>query len=160
MERISALMDGELEAGDILVEFGRIKSDEGLLQKWETYHLIGDVLRKEGIVAAGFHGFGDRFRETLAKEPTILAPRLVTVPPKARLYALSAAASVAGVAAVAWLAFMNQPTSQGTGGDSVVVAPKPDASVKEYLFAHHVVAPIAAVPSLAQYVHNVNLRDP
>ncbi len=166
MERISALMDGELEAGDALVELGRIKSDENLLQEWETYHLIGDVLRKDGVVAARFC---DRFRETLGKEPTILAPRpSVVAPRKVRLYALSAAASLAGVAAVAWLAFMNQPaplhdipeqTAQGPGQGTVIVDTDPTPSVDEYLLAqHHAIAPVAAFPGVAPYLQNVDLR--
>lgn len=164
MERISALMDGELGGEELAAELKRIKADEDLMRSWETYHLIGDVLREEKVLGAPF---GDRFRAALVNEPTVLAPRPVVSPRKVRLYALSAAASLAGVAAVAWLAFMNQPGGSGDGGGRMAVNSTPnqatpaaaeaDASVHEYLLAHHAYSPATAIHGVAPYVGNVNL---
>lgn len=166
MERISALMDGELDLEDQDAELKRIKGNEDLMQNWETYHLIGDVLRQESVLRAGF---GDRFRAALEKEPTVLAPRPVAAARKTRLYALSAAASVAGVAAVGWLAFMNHPGSFDSGvaalaskTPSAAVAPAvavADASVDEYIRVHHAYSPSAAIPGIAPYVRNVNVNE-
>ena len=163
MERISALMDGELGGEDLAAELKRIKGDEDLMRSWETYHLIGDVLREEKVLGTPF---GDRFRVALESEPTVLAPRPVVSPRKVRLYALSAAASVAGVAAVAWLAFMNHPASLGGGVGPIAVnqpsAPQVaevDASVNEYLLAHHAYSPATAIHGVAPYVRNANVRE-
>lgn len=153
MERISALMDGELGGEDLVTELKRIKGDEDLMRSWETYHLIGDVLRKETALGAPF---GDRFRTALEREPTVLAPRPVVSPRKVRLYALSAAASVAGVAAVAWLAFMNTADSLDGRVDQVArtspATPIADATVKEYLLAHHAYSPATSIHGVASYV--------
>lgn len=151
MERISALMDGELEIEDQDAELRRIKGNEDLMLNWETYHLIGDVLRQERVLGAGF---SDRFRAALAKEPTVLAPRPVASARKSRLYGLSAAASVAGVAVVGWLAF---GSLEGTVPPPT--APVADASVDEYIRVHHVYSPSAAIPGIAHYVRNVNAGD-
>ncbi len=154
MERISALMDGELGGEDLVTELKRIKGDEDLMRSWETYHLIGDVLREEPVLGTPF---GDRFRAALESEPTVLAPRPVISSRKVRLYALSAAASVAGVAAVAWFAFMNTPDSLV---DGVGPMARPDASVHEYLLAHHAYSPATAIHGVAPYVGYVNMNVP
>jgi sigma-E factor negative regulatory protein RseA len=166
MERISALMDGELDIEDQDAELRRIKGNDDLMLNWETYHLIGDVLRQERVLGAGFN---DRFRAALAKEPTVLAPRPLASARKARLYALSAAASVAGVAAVGWLAFMNHPGSLDSGVGAVAsktpsaaIAPVvagADASVDEYIRVHHAYSPSAAIPGIAPYMRSVNVNE-
>jgi sigma-E factor negative regulatory protein RseA len=168
MERISALMDGELDGEDVLAELKRIKGDDDLMRSWETYHLIGDVLRTEKVLGAPF---GDRFRAALAQEPTVLAPRPMAAARKVRLYALSAAASVAGVAVVGWLAFMNHPASLDGGIGPVALqsatpaaavvpaATLADASVDEYLLAHRAYSPSAAIPVVAPYMRSVNVRE-
>jgi sigma-E factor negative regulatory protein RseA len=166
MERISALMDGELESGEIPGELKRVEGDDELMRNWETYHLIGDALRQDGVRGAGF---ADRFRATLAEEPTVLAPRPLAKPRNVRLYALSAAATVAGVAAVGWLAFINQPAAIDGGAGRLALNAQPaatapavleaDASMDEYLRAHHAYSPSAAIPGVAPYLRNVNVLE-
>jgi sigma-E factor negative regulatory protein RseA len=157
MERISALMDGELDDGEAVQEFKRCGSDATLVEGWATYHLIGDVLRKESPLGAGFN---ERLREALSAEPTVLAPRPRTFQRRARLFALSAAASVAGVLAVGWLAYFNQPIGpDSTGGTMAGKGPtvaEADASMNEYLVAHHEYADTASMPSVTPYVRYVN----
>jgi sigma-E factor negative regulatory protein RseA len=159
MERISALMDGELDGEEAVRELKRCGGDATLIEGWATYHLIGDVLRAEAPLRSGFDA---RLREALAAEPTVLAPRPSTVRRKARLFALSAAASAAGVLAVAWLAMSNvnhvdtgSPGSQIAGKAPQKPAPQAvaelDSSVKEYLLAHHE-STTAAMPSVMPHV--------
>lgn len=165
MERVSALMDGELDDGDALVEIKRLGGDGEAADTWALYHLIGDSLRGEG--AAGLTS--GAFRERLAAEPTVLAPRRSVLPRKARLYTLSAAASVAGVAVVAWLAAVNQPGAfdRGTGTiareDAAVVQPAAlaldEAAVREYLLAHQQHSPSSSVQGAAAYIRTVGLRE-
>lgn len=150
MERISALMDGELDDGEAVQELKRCGGDATLVEGWATYHLIGDVLRKETALGSGFN---ERLRAALAAEPTVLAPRPRAFQRRARLFALSAAASVAGVLAVGWLAYFNQPGNPDTGTGPVAEA---DASMNEYLVAHHEYADSASMPSVTPYVRYVN----
>jgi sigma-E factor negative regulatory protein RseA len=57
-------------------------------------------------------GFAQRVASRLAEEPTVVAPvRFAPQPQGARWLALSAAASVAAVALVGWLAFAPQQTA-------------------------------------------------
>ena len=74
MEKISALMDGELDArlGD--QQFAHLKNDSGARACWDTYHLIGDALRGERVVSGNPSGRLERFSALLAQEPTVLAP--------------------------------------------------------------------------------------
>ena len=98
MERLSALVDGELASGDLGTHLARLKTDPELRAAWSTYHLIGDVLR-------GHLGpeIIERVAARLRDEPTVLAPRAVPVTRPA-WYAMSAAAGVAAVALVVWTA--------------------------------------------------------
>ncbi|MBX9965330.1 MAG: sigma-E factor negative regulatory protein [Burkholderiales bacterium] len=157
MERISALMDGELDGDEAVRELKRCGGDATLIEGWATYHLIGDVLRAEAPLRSGFEA---RLREALAAEPTVLAPRPSTVQRKTRLFALSAAASAAGVLVVGWLAmpYINHPAG-GSGQTGLAKAPlsqgptvaEIDPSMKEYLLAHHE-STTASMPSVTPYV--------
>jgi sigma-E factor negative regulatory protein RseA len=121
VENISTLMDGELDGDEAGRAIARLKADSLSRETWDTYHLIGDAMRgatgstgAAAVVAAvgasGAPGFGLRFSERLAQEPTVLAPHTsVSSTPqrflgKFQTYALSAAASVAAVAVVGWVA--------------------------------------------------------
>lgn len=166
MERVSALMDGELDDGDALVEIKRLGGDADAAESWALYHLIGDSLRGEG--GAGLAPAA-ALRERLAAEPTVLAPRRTTLPRKVRLYALSAAASVAGVAVVAWLAVVNQPGSLDRGPGAIAREDAPaiqpaavaldEAAVREYLLAHQQHSPSSSVQGVATYIRTVGLRE-
>jgi sigma-E factor negative regulatory protein RseA len=128
MQRISTLMDGELEGEEARREIARLTADTACREAWETYHLIGDAMRDgaagasagASFGAADAPGFCARFSERIALEPTVLAPR-VPVTRKFQLGALAAAASVAAVAVVAWVAGTVQ---QDAGVLAVAPAPK------------------------------------
>src|SRR5438067_2328518 len=79
------------------------------LETWVCYHAIGDALRGSVGVARG--GFAQRFAAQLAEEPTVLAPQ----PKKERqlaAYAWAAAAGVAAVSLVGWVAFNSLETDR------------------------------------------------
>lgn len=108
---VSALMDGELGAADQERTLRDLARDGELRRCWETYHLIGDNMRCAYSLS---EGFTERVMGEIAAEPTVLAPareRRRPVP-----IALPLAASVAGVALVAWLALK--------GGAPVGLAPQ------------------------------------
>ncbi|TSA50416.1 MAG: anti-sigma 24 factor [Nitrosomonadales bacterium] len=104
-EQISALMDDELDADSSQHLFTALKSDAELGASWSTYHLIGDTLRGNCCLHAGFR---ERLLQKLEQEPTVLAPRngaaRLVKPP----FMLSAGAAVAAVAFVGWMAWSQQ----------------------------------------------------
>lgn len=91
-EKISELMDGELDHHNIDSVFMEFKKNRELIKDWETYHTISDVVRRP----ASFQSFdiADKVREQLNHEPVIFVPNVSKVA-KHKFYAFAAAASVA-----------------------------------------------------------------
>lgn len=136
--RISALADGELdhdEAHEILIS---AREQLELQQKWNMYHLIGDSLRQTSPLSPDFNV---RVTGLLAKEPTVLAPRRF-LSSRRPMIALSAAASVAAVSLVAWVALQFNHESGQSATTSAVIAEvgtasaSPEINVNGYLAAH------------------------
>jgi sigma-E factor negative regulatory protein RseA len=154
-ERVSALMDGELDS-DQGPGFERVLKDEGAAECWRDYHLIGDLMRGEAGLSSAFSA---RVASALAAEPTVLAPQRSRPAGSARVrtFALSAAASVAGVAVVVLLAMQGirspengnlakvTPTGSQTDGTGkeTPVAVKVDPDVIEFVAAHQEMSPHA-----------------
>lgn len=160
MDKISALMDGELDGHEERGQLSRLQEDRELIGTWYAFHLIGDAMRGERPLSAGFN---ERLAARMAAEPTVLAPRRA-VTRSAMTYALSAAASISAVALVGWVAFVNHPlatTSQIAQAPAVVSIP-PLASVSsegkmnEYLIAHQEYSPSTAIQGLAPYIRSVS----
>lgn len=120
-ELISALADGQLASEDVARALAACKADAQALDSWNTYHLIGDVLRSPELTPhAADAAFVARLRVSLSQEPVpIAAPTLpeahrVPVGPVGRAAGEAANdasfswklvagfASVAAVAAIAW----------------------------------------------------------
>ncbi|HYC36907.1 MAG TPA: sigma-E factor negative regulatory protein [Usitatibacter sp.] len=119
-QEISSLMDGECEAHEAERAIRSCCASREAAEKWETYHLIGDVLR--GGKPHPTHT-AERVRRALAQEPAILArPKRVHDTTFGRV-ALAAAASVATIGVVGWIG------TQGghVGGAGPVVTKAPSA---------------------------------
>ena len=75
-ERLSALVDGELDEAAVVSACGHWKSDGEARCTWHAYQLIGDVLRSDELAAGA--GANEQFlvslRARLAVEPVVLAP--------------------------------------------------------------------------------------
>jgi sigma-E factor negative regulatory protein RseA len=138
MEKISELMDGELEASECNLHIGRLSADRQLAQRWDHYHLIRDVLRAEAGTRVDLVA---TVRSRLEVEPTVLAPRR-RLPELAARITLPIAAAVAGIVVGGWL---GAPSQQGDGAarppaiaadasakPNLTSAPVPD----DYLLAH------------------------
>lgn len=169
MEKISALMDGELDEFEARGQLARLKLDPELARHWQTFHLIGDALRGERPLSAGF---SERLSARMNQEPTVLAPRRLTR--RAATYALSAAASISAVALVGWLTFVNHPLApqapQLAQSPAAVTSPAPPSAVpapqlasvpsegkmNEYLIAHQEFSPSTAIQGLAPYIRSVS----
>jgi sigma-E factor negative regulatory protein RseA len=142
-ERISELMDGELDdqaAGELIPVLAR---EPDALETWRVYHLISDALREN--------------------QPL---PRATVVPlqPRRRI-ALPIAASLAAVSLVGWLAFA--PQQEPAAPAAVAQAPAPAAKppmlrlplpsgTSDYLLAHQGFSPRVSLQGMAPYVRTVS----
>ncbi len=158
-DRLSVLMDGELDdksAAEVIEALGR---DREAARTWGTYQLISDALRESPVLSARF---GARFSERLAKEPTVFAPRALRTPETRRWYAVSAAAaSLAAVAFVGWMAFGPQPQAPAPMAQAQQPEPKPNivplpTAANDYLLAHQGFSPRVSLQGLAPYVRTVS----
>ncbi|UCD70084.1 MAG: sigma-E factor negative regulatory protein [Betaproteobacteria bacterium] len=164
MERMSALMDGELEDHEIAGELASIKDDPRREAKWAAYHLIGDVLRGENVIA---DDFTVRMHVKLSDEPTVLAPRR-WMRRTTRRVVLPLAASLCGAAVVAWLALSNNtilspqdspvgPAWVATSPPTEQIADLPASEVmSEYLMAHQQFSPSTVRQGVVPYVRTVS----
>jgi sigma-E factor negative regulatory protein RseA len=101
--KISALMDGELDEQELREPLAALQREGEAFEAWRVYHLISDAMRSGGVLSPGFT---QRVAQRLAGEPTVLAPgRLKSEPRPVAWFAMSAAASLAAVALVGWIAF-------------------------------------------------------
>jgi sigma-E factor negative regulatory protein RseA len=118
-ERISALVDGELDRRDKQALLEQLARDPDARARWGRYHLIGDALRNDLPVAVD-HGLATRVSAALEREPTVLAPSRRWLPsgrPLKRTAGLAVAASLLGVAVLIGL-----PQNPEQGGVEQVVA--------------------------------------
>jgi sigma-E factor negative regulatory protein RseA len=142
-ERISALMDGELDdqAADELIPV--LARERDALETWRVYHLISDALREN--------------------QPLPRAP-VVPLQPRRRI-ALPIAASLAAVSLVGWLAFA--PQQEPAAPAAVAQAPAPAAKpqvlrlplpsgTSDYLLAHQGFSPRVSLQGMAPYIRTVS----
>ena len=158
--KISALVDGELpghEAGGVL---DRLRMEGEARDDWRRYHLIGDLMRDSHALSAGFAA---RVADRIAREPTVLAPsRRAIRPARQPLWALSAAASLAAVALVGWVAFGPGEEPQLARSQPQAVAQQdapqvaPPAAANDYLLAHQGYSPRNSLQGMAPYVRTVS----
>lgn len=137
--RLSELIDGELATGEVRVVFDAVKSDADLRRRWQEYQLIGDILRGEKSLGSDITA---RVMAALDDEPVVLAPRAARHQPWQRTL-LAVAATLAGVAAVAWVAIAPQGeqgvperTAQQQAAPTAVLSASQEADMREYLVAH------------------------
>jgi sigma-E factor negative regulatory protein RseA len=166
-DRLSALMDGELDDKSAAEVLQTLESDREAVDTWRTYQLISDALRQNRLLSDGFTA---RVSARLAAEPTVLAPRAATPilqPDSRRWVALSAAASLAAVALVGWLAFAPQPQLAPSVAQAPVSEPKPTqpaqpvivplpSQANDYLLAHQGFSPRNSLQGMAPYVRTVS----
>lgn len=165
---LSAFLDDELDARqqtEILVAVGR---DQELCKTWEGYHLIGDALRRSPALD---RRLTPRVMARIENEPFLLTPKLRRAQPLRAALTLVAtlAATVAGVAVVAWLALSPTPltplalTAQVQApGTTAVAARAPAAAsatgsrLQEYMVAHQTYSPSNRIFGGSAYVRTVS----
>lgn len=133
--------DGEARAEELDTPYGR--------QLWDTYHLIGDVLRSEELAITPSPMFYARLSRAIDDEPPIIAPRNVS---RSRWRAgVSGLAIAASVAVVAWMVV---PSLTGDPALELQAVPPAqlavadsddDAALDDYLDAHEGLAGVVPV---------------
>ena len=162
-DELSALMDGELDDKSAAEVIQALGSDHEAVRAWRTYQLISDAMRQSRLLSADFTL---RLAERLKAEPTVLAPR-ARVPgfqtESRKWFALSAAASLAAVALVGWLAFAPQPPVAPVAQAPIAQVPelKPNivplpTAANDYLLAHQGFSPRVSLQGMAPYVRTVS----
>ena len=128
---VSAWVDGEgdLRAEDLDTPYGR--------QVWDTYHLIGDVLRSEELAIKPSDFFYARVSKAIDEEPPIVAPM-----PRKHAHlrmGLSGLAVAAAVASVVWIAlpYFSGASGQLPASNVLVASSSGDEAVfHDYVDAH------------------------
>jgi sigma-E factor negative regulatory protein RseA len=160
--KISALMDGELDERAARQAIDALSREDEAVEAWRTYHLISDTMRDSGPLS---DGFAARLGARLAGEPTVLAPTRQAGEPRS-WHLLPAAASVAAVALVGWLAFAPQqeggqtspppPLAQAPAADPRPVVIPLSSAANDYLLAHQGFSPRISIQGMAPYVRTVS----
>ncbi len=137
-QQLSAMMDDELDLDANPHLLLAAKHSDDIAKSWAEYHLIGDALRHEAMQV----DVTERVMQQLANEPTVLAPH-----PRIKTLSLpryAAAASVAAVTLVGWMAWHGNTTST-PASVAQSIAKEPVAMTSEafdnYLLAHAEYAP-------------------
>lgn len=158
-DKISALVDGELERRETDAAFEALGAEGPARDTWRTYHLISDSMRDTRLLSGGFAA---RVAAKLADEPTVLAPRRRPILEQRRWQVLSAAASIAAVAFVASIAFSPQdgvvsaPPVAQTAAPSEIAKVAPPEAADDYLLAHQGYSPRISLQGMAPYVRTVS----
>ena len=159
-EKISALMDGELDERAAGEAIEALRHEGEALESWRMYHLVSDGLRQTTMLSAGFTA---RVSERLAAEPTVLAPGRLPGRTPAQRFAYAAAASVAAIGLVSWLAFGPQ---QQVANEPIAKIETPITPVtvqltspaNDYLLAHQGFSPRVSLQGMVPYVRTVAER--
>jgi sigma-E factor negative regulatory protein RseA len=175
--RVSALMDGELDKQEAEEIIAILKKEDYLKKDWEAYHLIGDTLRQSTKLSTNI---SHHVNKQLISEPTILAPTISTPKyPKNKVFAYSVAASVVAMV-TAWFGLQNVYVPQQTlvadqsniesnmstpaimvSAPPVSTLPSnliyqhPPAEINDYLFVHREFSPGTITRGQTTYVHPV-----
>ncbi len=124
MERISALMDGELDSRERNIAIENIELDPETKRSWQRYHIIGDTMRNT-MPASVKPDLATRLNEMLEHEPTVLAPKrknkFISRDFTKPLAGLAVAASVTAVA-IFGIQNSNQQTPDLEGGAPDIAA--------------------------------------
>jgi sigma-E factor negative regulatory protein RseA len=156
-ENISRLMDGELRDDELDAVCSGLAHPEAS-QSWACYHVIGDALRGD---CRATPGFGARFAQKLAAEPTVLAPRR-RVPQRTASFGWAAAATLAAVAVVGYTAFSlvdDTPAAIAKAREAGAIRAaqvRPQVHVPaDYLLAHQEYSPAVALQGVSPYMRAV-----
>lgn len=117
-EKISALVDGELDGIEAVRLLDRMSGERPLQAIWESYHLIGDALRND-LAPSGDVDLVQRLHRSLEKEPVPLRPARRMPAAAKPIAGFALAASVAVVAVLGVQRFTGDPSADGAAAGMV-----------------------------------------
>ena len=175
-EKLSAFIDGELDPQESAEMLRAMQQDDELRLAWARYFLVRDAINGAAMSAVA-HDFASRVSQTVAVEPTVLAPKAIQSGKSSLSRAtriIGQLAIAASVAAIAIIGLRNivpdQPDatssriaqSAGHGNFVRVGATRWDKSKADaenelnmYLAAHNRHSPAASMKGMMSYVHVV-----
>lgn len=120
--RISALVDGELEADEAKEAVATLSRDRDQKSIWCMYQVMGDAIRHEPDLAIDV---SSRVMAALSLEPTVLSPRPQRSVSRWQRPVMALAASAAGVAVVAWVALApaQMPAGSLIAANQAIISP-------------------------------------
>jgi negative regulator of sigma E activity len=162
-QRLSALLDGELDAEGCKALVERLRHDEEACRKWALLNCVGDAMRSSDVASFHSDGFVARVSVALAREPTVLAPAALPQRSAVRRWLLPGAGAAA---AAAVLIAVGLPSRQGSSPETtiakapaaptttVAAVPVIDRSpqLERYLAAHRELAEPTVMPHSTPYV--------
>jgi sigma-E factor negative regulatory protein RseA len=177
-ERLSALLDAQLEHHDTAAEISKLLKLNGNSEQWYRYHLIGDAIRQElGPVVDP--RLAERISRRLEHEPVVLAPSALPHKPSTwhkPAAGIAIAASVAIMAVTLAPQFINPPSTDqlnelavadqmpsqniyvaedGTRWD-LLEKPKVESRLNNYLVNHQEYAPAGTMKGIMPYASFVS----
>ena len=173
-EKLSAMFDGDVDEVTARVLFNRLKCDAAFRDDWDTYCLLGDVIR-HGVPPPDMEGFTARVMARLEDEPILFLPRRKEHEEHGGVHRFlhsrltQIAASVMGVLAVGGVVVALSGGAGSPGGpvapiEVAKVATKPQAALVhrapgsaryDFLVAHQSMAG-GPMPAAVQYVRTVS----
>jgi sigma-E factor negative regulatory protein RseA len=188
-ELISALADGQLAGEDFARALAACEADAQALDSWNTYHLIGDVLRSPELSPhAADTAFVARLQTRLRQEPVVVAAPVLPGGHRApagriageaandagfRWKLVAGFASIAAVAAIAWnagagllpQAVAPQLARSEPAAQQVLVVSEQgtmvrDARMQELLAAHRQQGGTSALQMPAGFLRNATFESP
>lgn len=167
-DKLSALLDGDLDEQSMRHVFDSIRRDRSLRADWEAYCAIGDALRGHGECSRGLVA---RVMAEIDAEPTVLAPAVAPTRASLRRSLMPIAASLMGVAAVGWVAHTWYPRTDGVArvasataavrvADGAPMTGRTAAQTaidrdREYVFAHQAMTGGGPLSGVVQHVRTV-----
>jgi len=107
-EQVSALLDNELSDAEMASVLTGLSQQHELKQKWDRYHLIGDVMRGEPIQFKATE-ISERVRQQVESEPAIISIPKQTGVGSRRSHWTKPIAGAALAASVATVAVISAP---------------------------------------------------
>lgn len=164
-QRLSALLDGEIDEAGCRALVERLRQDEDACRRWALLNCVGDAMRSADVASFHSEGFVARVSAALEREPTVLAPAALPQRSAVRRWLLPGAGAAA---AAAVLIAVGLPSRQGSSPDTMIakappapataaVAAAPPAidrspQLERYLAAHRELADATVMPYSTPYV--------
>jgi sigma-E factor negative regulatory protein RseA len=162
-EQVSALLDNELSDHESDAVLTKISQDLDLRQRWERYHMIGDVMRGETLnLHAG--DISERVKKELDSEPAIISIPKKSYSRSWRSNWIKSTAGAALAASVATVVVLNTPGLLSSNDPAqpislAKITPKPAPSIVTLVNSNKV-APLHASYQTLPGTRWKNLKEP